>query len=103
MADFEDLVDDHGEEALQAFAACFGSGAWDSEENRDQAEQYFEDSYHGTYSNKADWCEEFLDDTGGLNEMPDNLRPYFDYESYVRDMELGGDVSFEDGYVFWAF
>lgn len=42
---------------------------------------------------------------GTLGAIPENLRSYFDTESYLRDMKLGGDVCFEeiDGtvYAFW--
>jgi hypothetical protein len=40
-----------------------------------------------------------------ISEVPEKLRSYFDAEEYLRDMKLGGDVSFEciDGthYAFW--
>jgi antirestriction protein len=40
----------------------------------------------------SDFAYQLLEDTGALNDMPENLRNYFDYKAYGRDLELGGDV-----------
>ncbi len=40
-----------------------------------------------------EYAEEFIEDTGMLNDMPENLRYYFDTEAFARDMVLGGDIS----------
>lgn len=40
-----------------------------------------------------DYAYEIVDDCGMLNDMPENLRHYFDYESFARDLELTGDVA----------
>lgn len=39
-----------------------------------------------------DYAYELVDDLGMLNDMPENLRHYFDYESFARDLEISGDV-----------
>lgn len=63
------------------------------------------DCFAGKADSLEDWCAEFLEETGLLNQIPDNLRYYFDYAAYARDLELGGDVwtSRKGGfiYVFW--
>lgn len=41
----------------------------------------------------------FVEDNGLLNEVPESLRMYFDYEAYARDLFSDGYV-FHDGYVF---
>lgn len=41
---------------------------------------------------KEDYAYEFIEDTGALNEMPESLRGYFDYEGLARDMEINGDI-----------
>ncbi len=56
----------------------------------------FEEAYAGEYRSKEDWAEQFMDDTGGLEGMPENLKCYFDYEKYARDCELGGDMYFAE-------
>lgn len=66
----------------------------------------YEDKYAGEADSELDWIEQHLDDAGVLNDMPENLRSYFDSEAYLRDMKLGGDVSLVefDGtvYAFWS-
>jgi antirestriction protein len=40
-----------------------------------------------------DYAYEIVDECGMLDDMPDNLRHYFDYESFARDLEISGDVA----------
>jgi antirestriction protein len=49
----------------------------------------------------AKMAEELLDSTGALDAIPENLRYYFDYDAYARDIRLGGDMCEHDGYFFW--
>lgn len=62
------------------------------------------DSFAGKYNSKADWAESFVDDCDLLEDMPAQLRGYFDFKAYARDAEVGGSMSFvqHEGYV-WAF
>lgn len=46
------------------------------------------------YETEAAWAADFLEETGALAEIPEDLARYFDYESYARDARLGGDVTF---------
>lgn len=52
------------------------------------------EKYSGVFASKSDWAEEFLTDCGTMRDIPEKLRYYFDFESYARDCELGGDVTF---------
>jgi antirestriction protein len=36
-----------------------------------------------------DFAEQYLDDSGILNEVPENLRYYFDVERFSRDLFIG--------------
>jgi antirestriction protein len=62
------------------------------------------EAYSGTYDSAEEWAEQFLEDTGALQSMPENLRSYFDYERYARDASFDG-ITFarHDGavWVFW--
>lgn len=40
-----------------------------------------------------EYAQEMVDDNGLLNEVPEPLRSYFDFEAYARDL-------FSSGYVF---
>lgn len=63
------------------------------------------DAYQGTFRSEADWAEDFLESTGGLEGLPDHLRNYIDFAAYGRDARLNGDVCFAehdgDVWVFW--
>ena len=40
-----------------------------------------------------DYAESYIEDTGLLNEIPENLRYYFDIKTFARDMVLGGGIA----------
>lgn len=40
-----------------------------------------------------EYAEQYVEETGMLDEMPENLRYYFDTEAFARDLVLGGDIS----------
>ena len=40
-----------------------------------------------------EYAESYLDDTGLLDQIPENLRYYFDTEAFARDLLLGGDIA----------
>lgn len=71
----------------------------------DVSESDFEDCRAGEADSEEDWIDNFLEETGVLDEMPENLRSYFDSSRYLRDMKLNGDVSLEyvngTTYAFW--
>jgi antirestriction protein len=62
------------------------------------------ENFQGKYDSEEDWAAQFLEDTGSLNEIPENLRNYFDFQAYARDARLSGDVTFvrHEGDV-WVF
>jgi len=61
------------------------------------------DAFHGKYDSAEDWAADYLDQSGSLESMPENLRGYFDYAAYARDAGYDG-ISFvrHDGDV-WVF
>ena len=73
------------------------NGAGDIDEARE--------AFAGKFNSEADWAEQFLEETGGLEGVPEHLRNYIDFEAYGRDARTGGDMSFvrgADGDL-WAF
>jgi antirestriction protein len=52
------------------------------------------DNFTGKFDSESDWAANFLEDTGGLEGIPEHLRNYIDYEAYARDARLGGDMVF---------
>lgn len=88
-----DAYEKHDEGAVNAYIYCFGE--WN--------ESDFQDRYRGEFSSWEDMATEFLEETGQLNEIPESLRYYFDYEKYARDIRFSGDVVEHNGYFFWNY
>ncbi|HBW4829587.1 TPA: antirestriction protein ArdA, partial [Klebsiella pneumoniae] len=59
----------------------------------------FDEAYCGEAESEEDFAYGFVEDHGLLNEVPESLRVYFDYEAYARDLFSSGYV-FHEGYVF---
>lgn len=87
-----DAYEKYDEDAVKAYIYCFGE--WN--------ESDFQDRYRGEFRSWEDMAEELLEETGQLDEIPENLRYYFDYEKYARDLRIGGDFTEHDGYYFWS-
>ena len=89
-------LDDDDREMLEAYQTCI-----DANGTIEQAQ----DSFAGSADSFSDWADGLIDSTGMLDQIPENLRFYFDTEAYARDMKLGGDVSSDvingTTYVFW--
>jgi antirestriction protein len=97
LVKFVEEYEEHGE----------GYYAWVSDFHslKDWEAGDYNDAQAGAGTSERDWVENFLDDIGTLSEIPERLRTYFDYDAYLRDMKLNGEVSFveHDGktYAFW--
>lgn len=85
IAEFEKMLEDFGD-AWMAYVLCVG-------EHYATADG-FSDSYMGEYDSPADWAADFLEETGALLNIPDNLRYYFDYDAFAKDCSYDG-YSFE--------
>ena len=46
------------------------------------------DAFAGKANSKADWAAQWLEDTGGLEGVPEHLQNYIDYEAYARDSDM---------------
>jgi antirestriction protein len=49
------------------------------------------DCFQGEFRNAGDFAEHICDGCGTLDDMPEGLKPYFDYDAFGRDLILGGD------------
>lgn len=52
----------------------------------------FRERYQGKFDSLQAYAEQWLEDTGSMQDWPELARQYFDFESYARDLQLGGDV-----------
>lgn len=57
-----------------------------------EAIEFIDEHYAGEWESVEHWAEDFLEETEGLDKLPDHLRYYFDYSAYVRDKELNGEI-----------
>ncbi len=92
-------------------------GLWDwlelSQEDRDLLEAYQDavdatgtieqarDAFYGNYLNDIDFADEYIESTGLLSSIPDNLQCYFDTERFARD--LMHDFSEANGFYFTRY
>ena len=89
LAELGEAYSEHGD-AYLAYLDIF---------SYDPSVEDFEDRYHGEYESELDYTYEYVDSTGMLDSMPENLQGYFDYQSFSRDLFIS-DLTFHDGHVF---
>lgn len=77
-------INEHGE-AFTLYASDVGF---------DYALEHFEEAYQGEWDSEEDFAENLIDDLGYLNEIPEHLQFYFDYEKFTRDLFINDYVSF---------
>jgi antirestriction protein len=85
-----------GPEIVRAYWDHIGGEPDDAQDAVEQAR----DAYCGSFDSWTDWAEFFLESTGELNQIPENLRQYFDFEAYGRDARLNGDFFENAGHFF---
>lgn len=81
-------LDDDDQEMVKAYR---------KECDRTESVERIQERYQGTFRSEAEWAEDYAEQTGMLDSMPENLRSYFDFESFARDCRMGGDTTFIDG------
>ena len=91
-------LENFDEYELEAFGAMLDFGY-----ATDEALQKVQDNewrmYVGCHS-MAEVAEMYADETGLLYSMPDELRMYFDFEAYGRDMDINGKfIETDSGYI----
>lgn len=57
-----------------------------------RASDYIADSYQGQHRSLADWAEQWLEDTGMMQEVPEWARYYIDTSAWARDANYNGEV-----------
>jgi antirestriction protein len=99
VAEVIESVDEH---LRPAFMAWYGDESRDLD---DDLVEMFTEAYMGEYDSLADYAETFTEDTGGLQELPEQFRYYIDWAAMGRDWRLGGDIwtADADGGGVWVF
>jgi len=86
---FRDACDEHCEAALMAWYEAGNEGDFDA----------FQAAYVGEAVDEEAYAIAYVEDHDLLEGMPAELRMYFDYEAYGRDLFLNG-LTLSGGYVF---
>lgn len=59
-----------------------------------ELEEMYSEQWQGAFESDTEFAYKLLEDSGQLSELPVWVQNYFDFESYARDLHLGGDFSF---------
>lgn len=91
-------LENFDEYELEAFGAMLEYGL-----ATDEALQKVQDNEYRMYDgccSMAEVAEMYADETGLLNSIPDDLRCYFDFEAFGRDMDHNGHfIETDSGYI----
>ena len=91
-------LENFDEYELEAFGAMLDYGL-----ATDEALQKVQDGEYMFYdgcSTMADVAEQCCEESGILNSIPEELRYYFDFEAYGRDMDINGHfIETDSGYI----
>lgn len=90
---FWDVMNELDESEHDAFAEWAEYALIEEDKN---LVELFRDSYMGRYDTEENFAEEIADE---IMDIPENLRYYFDYGAFARDIFIN-DYVFADGYVF---
>lgn len=74
------------EAQLPAFLAWIRTGAHVVDADDLPIASEFEESYCGEYSSFREYADEQVDDLGVLRDVPDEVRRYFDFDSWALDL-----------------
>lgn len=86
-------LDEDEQEAFDAFLAYKGAG------REDCVFEDFREAYCGKWSSEEDFAEQLAEDCGMLHDVPENLRCYFDWSKFARDLFMC-DYYFDSCHVF---
>ena len=54
----------------------------------DEIESKFDEAFLGEYDDLESYAESYLEETGMLSSLPENLKYYFDFEKYAYDLSF---------------
>lgn len=93
LNDFAEQLEDLGDDEKDVIGALISEGysLEDALDKKDDCYIYY------NVSDMADVAEQYCDEIGILDAIPDSLRNYFDFEAFGRDMSFEGNFVFTDG------
>ena len=94
---YSELSDDD-KEAFEAYISYRGFSSSDDERIFDD----FREAYMGEWKSEEDFAEHIAEECDMLHDVPENLRYYFDWSKYARDLFMC-DFHFDSGHVFRCY
>lgn len=91
----EDYVEEHEVAPFEAYVNHWYCGG-DLPDLKGVLEE-FRDAYEGEWDSELDFVYHLVDDMGLLNNVPEEVANYFDYDSYKRDLFIDDYWSAESG------
>lgn len=88
-------MDEDEKDAFRVYLESFGHSGSDCREI-----ERFKDRYCGRWDSKMEYAEHFAWECGYLDEMPEHLRQYFDFDAFARDLFFDYYFDEETGFVF---
>lgn len=82
-------------DAIDAFLACRS----ESFDDWDALKEAFNNAYAGQFSSDEDFADDFIEQTGMLDGVSEDIKRYFDYAAFGRDLMMNGYCS-SGGYYF---
>lgn len=96
LNEIAEAVEDLEESQQEILKALLNDG-YDLEEALEKIDDCI---YYDDCNSMADVAERYADETGLLDSIPENLRFYFDFEAFGRDMSFEGHwISTDTGYI----
>lgn len=96
--ELRDAMENLSDTEKEAFWAWLDNSCYDIEKKDcDDIVEQFNNDYRGEYDSEEAFAEEYVEDC--CDNIPDWIRPYFNYESFARDL-FSGDYTMIDNYVF---
>ena len=94
----DEIEQEIGQISMEALVEFLNNYHYELKDWRDYLDD-FNESYQGWYDSTEEFAERLADEIGILGDMSENLKYYFDYEKFGRDL-LSGDYWESNGYYF---
>ena len=64
----------------------------------DELASYHADNYAGEFANEKEFAEDYADNVGDTDSVPEHMRPYIDYDYYAKELMY---VYWQSGGHYW--
>ena len=81
-----DLYDNDDLDLINELARCIDTGGYMT---LDELITYHADNYAGEFANDKEFAEDYADNVGDTNGVPEHMRNYIDYDYYAKELMYG--------------